>query len=42
MTYKVIISDSAFKDLEIEFEQKNGASYYSLNELDIALKKIIK
>lgn len=24
---------------EIEFEQKNGASYDSLNELDIALKK---
>lgn len=28
--------------LEIEFEQQNGASYYSLDELDIALKKIIK
>ena len=27
--------------LEIEFEQKNGSKYYSLNELDAALKKII-
>jgi len=27
--------------LEIEFEQKNGSKYYSLDELDAALKKII-
>ena len=27
--------------LDIEFEQKNGAKYYSLDELSAALKKII-
>ena len=27
--------------LDIELEQKNGAKYYSLDELDAALKKII-
>ena len=27
--------------LDIEFEQKNGAKYYTLDELDAALKKLI-
>lgn len=27
--------------LDIELEQKNGAKYYTLEELDVALKKII-
>lgn len=29
------------KLLDIELEQKNGAKFYSLDELDVALKKII-
>jgi len=28
--------------LDIELEQKSGAKYYSLEELDVALKKIVK
>ena len=27
--------------LDIELEQKNGAKYYSVDELDIALKRIL-
>lgn len=27
--------------LDIEFEQKNGAKYYTLDELDTSLKKLI-
>lgn len=27
--------------LDIEFDQKNGAKYYTLDELDASLKKII-
>ncbi len=28
--------------LDIELEQKNGAKYYSLDELDAALKNIVE
>lgn len=30
------------KLLDIELEQRNGAKYYSLEELDAALKKIVE